>query len=1016
MLGMDFRVLGTLEVWSDDARVALPSQRHQRVLAALLITPNAVVSLPRLVDALWEERPPATATKQVQNCVSALRERLGGAGGDLISTEPPGYRMTVAEDQLDSLRFHRGLATARRLAAEGRPAEAVAASRAALRLWRGPALAGLGTAPLTSRAALLDEQRLDAIEECVDWRLALGEHREVVDELAELVVEHPLRERPNGQLMLALFRGGRQADALKAFQQLRLRLADELGIDPGADLLDLHERILRGDGGLTPSAAAGRPRAPELPVRAEGAEPPRAPELPVGTGALGASGGAARRASAERPAAAGRVVPAATPEQRLDTAAEELGAAIARQWTTEAELRSLHRPEPVHVTWSSTGRPVAAVATAVLGADAHADGDPDAADNGDANRSERMALRGDLTDVVGKFRQLPCRQLAVLGEPGAGKTVLAIQLALGLLRDRAQGEPVPVLLPLASWNPDREHLYGWLARRLVEEYPGLANSAVYGRDAATRLVAEGRVFPVLDGLDETPPGLHAAAIDALDQAVADGRPLVVTCRTVEYEQAVRAAGGILARAAVVEIEPVGLDDAIAFLTARKRLGDHRWQPVVDHLRRDPGGAFAQALGTPLMVDLARTAYTHPATDPAELRDPVRFPDRRAIEEHLLAAYLPAVYAQRPPPPPASYSRAAPSPRYEPEQAGNWLAFLARHLHRAGTHELAWWQLDRAVPRLATGLLLGLPPGLLFGLAGLLAAGPWIGLVYGLSFALAGCVAHGIGSRPGPLRVELRFQGTAARFLGRFAIGVGIGVGLGLGWSLAAPVVAVLALVFGVGIGLHVWLDTPADVNRVSSPANVLRQDRVAAALFTLSLALSLGLFYGMAFAFTRQVRFVTVAGGRFDLVLALAGGCAAALMGRYLLGRTGSVAYGLAGVAVGGLVFPRSDSLAAGIAVGLVFGLAVGLAVCLSRAWGAFGLNRIWLAARGATPLQLMRFLDDAHRRGVLRQVGAVYEFRHARLQDSLAARVPEGAAETGPGRPGPDPRTPPAPGRSGTR
>ncbi|WP_326693737.1 NACHT domain-containing protein [Streptomyces sp. NBC_01267] len=950
-------MLGTLEVWSEAARVPLPSQRHQRVLAALLLAPNAVVSLPKLVEALWDERPPATATKQVQNCVSALRERLGPAGNDLIATDGPGYRMTVTCDQLDSLRFHRGLTAARLSAAEGRLAEGVAEARAALRLWRGAALDGLDTPLLTSRAALLDEQRLNAVEECIDWQLALGEHREVADELAGLVVEHPLRERLSRQLMCALFRGGSQVEALAVYRRLCGGLADELGIDPGPELQELYTRILRGESGPAGPAAptpAERPAAP--------AERPAAP--------------------AERPAAGTTDPGPRTAETvRLAGAVRELGAAITRQWTAEAEMRSLNRPEPVHLGWSSTGRPVAAVAGAVLGV------------RPDGDRPERMTLRGDLTDVAAKFRRLPARQLVVLGEPGAGKTVLAIQLTLGLLRDRAPGEPVPVLLPLASWNPRREHLRLWLERRLVEEYPGLANTAAYGWNAAERLVAEGLLIPVLDGLDETPPALHAAAIDALDQAVADGRPLVVTCRTAEYEQAVRHEGGILARAAVVEIEPVGLEDAIRFLTARKRLGDPRWQPVADHLRGHPTGAFARALGTPLMVDLARTAYTDPATDPAELCDPARFPDRHEVEQHLLAAYLPAVYPRHPRPA-APYNPTVPVRHYSQEEAQRWLTFLAQHLRATGTHEMAWWQLEGAVPRCVTGLLLGLPPGLLFAATGELAAGPVVGLIYGLSFTLAGCVAHGVGNRPGPLRVELHFRGTAARFLGRFGIGVAIGVGLGISWSLTAVTVTLLAVIFGLGIGVHVWLDAPVDANRVSSPPSLLRQDRLAAVLFTLSLALSLGLFYAMAFAFTRQVRFVTVADGRFDLVLALAGGSAAALLGRYLLGGVGSAAYGIAGMMIGGLVFPRSTGITDGLLVGLTFGLAVGLAVCLTRAWGAFALNRLWLAARGRTPWRLMRFLDDARRRGVLRQMGAVYQFRHARLRDCLG--VPPEPASTG--------------------
>lgn len=908
---MDFCVLGPLEIWAPEGRLTLPGTRHQRVLATLLLTPGTVVPMARLIEATWDDEPPATATKQVQNCVSALRERLGDTEQRLIVTDGPGYRLVVTDEQLDLLRFTKHVAEARRQAEQGALREGVREIRTALKLWRGPALDGLGAGILAGRAARLDEQRLDAFESCVDWQLALGQHREVLDELAEVVAENPLRERPHAQLMLALDRAGRQADALKVFQQLRVGLAEELGIDPGADVRELHERLLRGE-----------------------SRPPVKP----------------------------------APADDLDRAAKELATAIARQWTAEAEMRSLHRPKPVPLRWSSTEREVAAAASAVLG-DRPGDG------------PERLVLSGDLTDVVAKFRQVPSRQLVVLGEPGAGKSVLAILLTLGLLADPPPGEPVPVLLPLASWNPRHEHLDAWLARRLVEEYPGLANTATYGPDAGLRLVLEGRVIPVLDGLDETPPGLHTAAIDALDQAVGAGRPLVVTCRGAEYELAVRAAGSFLTRAAVVEIEPVEIEDAVDFLTARRRPGETRWGPLVDRLRREPTGALAQALRTPLMVDLARTAYANPATDPGELRDTERFPDRAAIERHLLDAYLPSVYARRPNPP----ARLDQPRDYDPAHVERWLTFLARRLERERTRDLAWWRLDHAVPRLVVGLYLGLPPGLLFVLTGLLAADPLTAAIYGVSFAAAGVVTHSIGRRPGPQRVEAAFTGIAGRFARRFTVGAVAGACLGVGWSLPTGVIGLVAVVFGLAVGVHVWLGTPLDANRVSRPDTVLRQDRAAALSFTLAFTVSLGLFYGLALTLTQDEPTVEILNGSFDVVLSLAGGIAAALLGRYFAPKPGTICYGIAGAMISGQVIPDAPSVVHAAAAAGLFGVGVGLSVCLSRAWGAFGCTRLWLAARGQIPLRFMAFLDDAHRRGVLRQVGAVYQFRHARLQERLA-------------------------------
>lgn len=728
----------------------------------------------------------------------------------------------------------------------------------------------------------------------------------MTDELAELAAEHPLRERTHGRLMTALAAGGRQAEAFEVFHELRVRLADELGIDPGAEIAELHERILAGHG----------------------------------TGKATADVGSV---------------------QGIERAKRELAEAITRQWTAEVETRSLNRPRPVRLTWSSTRRPVAAEAAST-------------------------AMHGDLDDLVSTFRQIPSRQLVVLGEAGAGKSVVAILLTLGLLGDLRPGDPVPVLLPLASWDPTSEHLHSWLARKLREDYPGLTNTASYGPDAATRLVLEGHVLPVLDGLDETPPDLHAAAIDALDQAVAGNRPVVVTCRSTEYEVAVNRAGALLASAPVVEVEPVDLEAAITFLTGRERQGECRWQPVVDRLRRDPDGQLAQALRTPLMVDLARTAYTNPVTDPAELCDGARFPDRASVEEHLLDTYLPTVYSERPEPP--AQHRTAPSGRHDPAQAQRWLTFLARHLHHGNTRDLAWWQLDRAIPRIPRAVLLGVLPALLVAATGLVANGPGMALIYGLAFAAGGAVGHALERPSGPLSAQLRFRASAARFSVRFLVGALVGVALGLAWVLDAGAIGVIALVFGLSVGTYAWLDKPVDVNRVSSPGNVLRGDRLAGLSFTITLMVSLGLFYGFAYAFTSETRTLTLLGGTFDIGTALAGGLAGAVLGGFLLGPWGSFGYGVACLVVGGQVFTLSKHPMTAPTTGVLFGLGVGLAVFLSRSWGLFVVTRLWLALRGHAPLRLMRFLDDAHRRGVLRQVGAVYQFRHARLQDRLATRL----------------------------
>jgi DNA-binding SARP family transcriptional activator len=535
-MATEFRLLGDIEACVDGRPVDLGHLRQRCVLVTLLVEANRLVSIDSLVDRVWGGQPPHRARDTLYGYVHRLRKGLAVTDDVDIARQPGGYLIRVDEASID---LHRFRVRVRKARAAGDDATALALFEEALALWRGEALAGMDTPWLNGVRDSLNKERFGAELDLGDLRLRQGRHAELVVELAGRAGEHRWDERLAGQFMLALYRSGRQTDALAHYEATRTRLVEELGVEPGPTLRQLHRQILTAD--------------PEL------AAPDTAPATPP-------------------------VSPADT-----DRTARELAAAITSQWTAEAEMRSLRRPAPVRVRWSATGRPVAAVAP------------------------NPQTLHGDLTDVVAKFRALPARQLVVLGEPGAGKTVLAIMLTLGLLADSAPQDPVPVLLPLSSWNPHRDHLHTWLARRLHEEYPGLGNATTYGPDAATRLVTEGRVIPILDGLDEMPPALHAAAIDALDRAFAGGRPLVVTCRGTEYETAVRQGGVVLASAAVVEIEPVELEDAITFLTARHRPDDARWQPVVEHLRCTREGPLTQTLSTPLMVDLTRTAYLDPAT-------------------------------------------------------------------------------------------------------------------------------------------------------------------------------------------------------------------------------------------------------------------------------------------------------------------------------------------------------------------------------------------------------------------
>ena len=261
---MDFRILGPLEVSAGDGPIELGGRRQRTVLAALLLNANRIVSTDRLIDIVWGEDPPPTARRSTQAYVSRLRKLLGP---ERIEPVEPGYRLNVDDGELDADRFEA-------LVAIGRTAATVDAARAldavieALSLWRGDALADLrGERIVAARALSYDEARLSAIEDRFDLELALGRDEAAIARLEACVADHPYRERFWGQLMLSLYRTGRQADALKAFGRARTRLVEDLGIDPSPDLRTLEEQILSQDPGIARGSANGAGRIDEGSIR-----------------------------------------------------------------------------------------------------------------------------------------------------------------------------------------------------------------------------------------------------------------------------------------------------------------------------------------------------------------------------------------------------------------------------------------------------------------------------------------------------------------------------------------------------------------------------------------------------------------------------------------------------------------------------------------------------------------------------------------------------------------------------
>jgi hypothetical protein len=422
----------------------------------------------------------------------------------------------------------------------------------------------------------------------------------------------------------------------------------------------------------------------------------------------------------------------------LERAADQLAEQLRRQWERTAAKRGLTYPGPVPVRWRWSLRPVAGpIAEAVGGTGGeavHAVARDDGGHRGtaalrNAHRSPRC-VRGP---------RLRAR-LIVLGEPGAGKTGAGILLLRDALahwaawpaEDRAR---VPVLLTPQGWDPTVEPFAEWLAASLARNY-ALLRAPEYGGDAAMRLIEDGCLTVILDGLDELPEALRSVALRALDEQVTFR--LVVLTRTNQLVAAV--SGGHLRGAAALELLPIGPQQAAEYLASG--LIDPlsaRWQHVVDHLREHPESALAHALTTPLMLTLVRDTYG-PEEAVDELIDVSRFGSEKAIEDHLLDRVLTAAYTPHP-------GRPVP---YIVDQARQWLGQLARRMNEDGTRDLAWWRIPRWVPAwpraVVTVVIMGLVSAfLVWPLAGLAAHLPLLSAFQaGPSTTRAVVFARGLG--------------------------------------------------------------------------------------------------------------------------------------------------------------------------------------------------------------------------------------------------------------------------------
>lgn len=675
---------------------------------------------------------------------------------------------------------------------------------------------------------------------------------------------------------------------------------------------------------------------------------------------------------------------ALVPEEQDELAkiANELAGAVRHHWRFEEERRKIQDPVPLPVRWETADEGVmdhwANICLAHAG-----------------ETAEPLDLDGSLDQIADVYRRIPSGRLVVLGRAGSGKTILSMRFVLDLLETRAPGEPVPQIFSVGSWSPAIDSLKDWLSGQLIRDQPGLATIGANGETLAAALVGTGLILPVLDGFDEIADGLHSAALWELSATIL---PLVLTSRSKEYSAAVAGTRG-LTRAAAVELNDLTLEGMADYLLrSSPKTAMPEWHHVLTELRRNPdipaSANLTNVLNTPLMVALARTVYSEsdrnrlddPSNRPAMLLDIERFSTSQRLEDHLLGSFIPSVYRPRPGDPPTNRPQS-----WSPERAHRWLGYLAAHLDRLGSRDLAWWELAKSVPRsvrttvcgFLSGLsfavvtavgnlpvdLLGTSHGLSFAVRRGVVVGLLHGLVAGLLFGLMYWVADGNEAlKPSPVRVRL-FGGPrqlGARYVARITSGVLIGSGFALALALVDRLLvsrlglddglggqsglgsmiqfmATIGLAAGLVFGIMAWLEAPVDVSAAVSPTDLLRSNRANVVTNFFVWAVVLGFVAGLVNGFT-----------------------------------DGLVSAG------------RVDWLSRGIEVGLVFGIegafgaGIGYGLCLT-AWGQWvAIARIWLPLTGKLPWRLVAFLDDACQRGALRRAGAVYQFRHARLQDHL--------------------------------
>ncbi|MET8997691.1 NACHT domain-containing protein [Amycolatopsis sp. NPDC004169] len=555
-------------------------------------------------------------------------------------------------------------------------------------------------------------------------------------------------------------------------------------------------------------------------------------------------------------------------------------------------------------------------------------------------------------DVAAAFRALPKQRAVLLGEPGGGKTFLAISLVVGLLAERTAGDKVPVLLSLSAWDPVADDLDTFIVR-------ALAAAHYAGAERIPRALLEQNViFPVLDGLDELPEHLRRRALSRINATLAGHRPILLTCRSVEYAEGVAAGAPALRQSPVFEVLPLTPGQI-----GRRLQDDVRWAPVADAVRADPAGPLGIALSTPLMLSLFTKAYAD--RDPSDL---LALTSGNDVRDRLVDVLIDSVYPEH-------------GHGWTAGKARRYLTYLARHLHQHAERELNRWRLPNRVLSPWTGALVGLAGGGV--VAAVLAplhikdptkilSSPFTSAaVFGLFCTILWFL--GLGRRVDQRRLGFRSGARDGALLVLVPAAIALVILLATDSINRAPdrrvagavsfvfTMAALAAVCALAVGLHRHLIARAAVVGRAEPADVLRRERratllgaagtlVVAATLTVSLCIAaacLGMQAGQRVAATLGIPVVI----------------------RPVLDQ---------------MPEPTEKNVTAFAVQTLVITVLLVVAVLLTSRWPRYVVAKVLLGVAGRLPLRLERFLADARDKGLLRAGVAGYEFWHVALQERL--------------------------------